>query len=286
MPKRNPQKSHHEWVEINLATIRRLGQVEKEKEDVERENKKLREDKLDRENEIKALKEENSALKRRVQDLEVKNESAEEFSREKPQKIIVSGDSHLKSISQGKLINTTGKTIEFLRTYCSRDDWPWAWKPDVSIASVLLQQVHSRATHLVMTSPTSDITNLGKLDPEIRLHWIDLSAKTIISTAEMCLIRFPALKSVTILEHLPRCDSKELNSLRLIANDLIRKEANISIMRSQISVAFNEMEPSSPAEVYQLFGCKGQRGHDGIHLRGPQGPDQLFGTLTRVISSL
>ena len=143
-----------------------------------------------------------------------------------------------------------------------------------------------RATHLVMTSPTSDITNLGKLDPEIRLHWIDLSAKTIISTAEMCLIRFPALKSVTILEHLPRCDSKELNSLRLIANDLIRKEANVSIMRSQISVAFNEMEPSSPAEVYQLFGCQGQRGHDGIHLRGPQGPDQLFGTLTRVISSL
>ena len=60
MPKRNPQKSHHEWVEINLATIRRLGQVEKEKEDVERENKKLREDKLDRENvEMKALKEEN-----------------------------------------------------------------------------------------------------------------------------------------------------------------------------------------------------------------------------------
>ena len=112
MPKRNPQKSHHEWVEINLATIRRLGQVENE------------------------IKEENSALKRRVQDLEVKNESAEEFSREKPQKIIVSGDSHLKSISQGKLINTTGKTIQFLKTYCSRDDWPWAWKPDVSIASV------------------------------------------------------------------------------------------------------------------------------------------------------
>ena len=136
-----------------------------------------------------------------------------------------------------------------------------------------------------MTSPTSDITNLGKLDPEIRLHWIDLSDKTIISTAEMCLIRFPA-KSVTILEHLPRCDSKKLNSLRLIANDLIRKEANVSIMRSQISVAYNDMEPSSPAEVYQLFGCQGQRGHDGIHLRGPQGPDKLFGTLRKVISTL
>ena len=62
MSKKDPQKSHHDWVEVNLATIRRL----------ERENLKLREEKLDRENDIKALKEENIALKRRVQDLELK----------------------------------------------------------------------------------------------------------------------------------------------------------------------------------------------------------------------
>ena len=55
-----------------------------------------------------------------------------------------------------------------------------------------------------MTSPTSDLTNLERLDPTARFHWVELSIKTMISTAEMCLIRFPALKSVTILEHLPR----------------------------------------------------------------------------------
>ena len=66
---------------------------------------------------------------------------------------------------------------------------------------------------------------------------------------------------------------------------LIRQEAKVSLMSSQISVASNEMEPSSLEEVYQLFGNKGQK-WDGIHLRGPGGPEKLFGTLSRVIASL
>ena len=178
-------------------------QVQKELESKERENMKLREDQLQREIE-KDLKEENSILRKKVEDLEGKSKDAEEFLTEKPQKIIVSGDSHLKSVSLQKLSNKTGKDIVFLKTFCSRNDWPWAWKPDISILSVLQKQVHSRATHLLMTSPTSDLTNLERLDPTARFHWVELSIKTMISTAEMCLIRFPALKSVTILEHLPR----------------------------------------------------------------------------------
>ena len=54
-----------------------------------------------------------------------------------------------------------------------------------------------------------------------------------------------------------RCDSKEIDNVRLMANRLIRQEAKVSLMSSQISVASNEMEPSSPKEVYQLFGSKG-----------------------------
>ena len=82
-----------------------------------------------------------------------------------------------------------------------------------------------------------------------------------------------------------RCDSKEIDNLCLMANRLIRKEAKVSLMSSQISVASNEMEPSSLEEVYQLFGNKGQK-WDGIHLRALGGPEKLFGTLSRVIASL
>ena len=98
----------------------------------------------------------------------------------------------------------TGRNIEFVKSFCSRNDLPRAFKPEISIVSTLLKQVDSRATDLLITSPTSDLTNLTQMSQSARVHWIDLSAKTIINTAEMCLIRFPALKNVTILEHLPR----------------------------------------------------------------------------------
>ena len=83
-----------------------------------------------------------------------------------------------------------------------------------------------------------------------------------------------------------RCDSDDLVALRLVANNRIRKEANSSFMRSQISVVFSHMDPHSPTEVVQLFGHRGQLGHEGIHLRGPAGAEKLFQTLCRVISSM
>ena len=105
--------------------------------------------------------------------------------------------------------------IEFVKTFCSRDDWPLAWKPEISIVSVLLQKVDSRATDLLITSLTSDLSNLINMSQAARIHWVDLSAKTVINTAEMALIRFPALKSVTILEHLPRYFLKAFSDFKV-----------------------------------------------------------------------
>ena len=59
-----------------------------------------------------------------------------------------------------------------------------------------------------------------------------------------------------------RCDSDDLVALRLVANNRIRKEANSSFMRSQIAVVSSHMDPHSPTEVVQLFGHRGQLGHD------------------------
>ena len=212
--------SHHEWMEIHLITIGRMVQlekekaelekekaeVEKEKAEVEREKTKLEEEKHEREKALQMSMKENIALKKKVEDLEVNMESAKQFSleMEKPKQVLVCGDSHLKCISLPKLCQVTGRNIEFVKSFCSRNDWPRAFKPEISIVSTLLKQVDSRATDLLITSPTSDLTNLTQMSQSARVHWIDLSAKTIINTAEICLTRFPALKNVTILEHLPR----------------------------------------------------------------------------------
>ena len=191
-------------MEIHLITIGRIVQLEKEKADVEKEKANVEKEKAEVEEELHMLMQENIALKKKVEDLEVNVESAKHFSMEKPKQIVVCGDSHLKCISLTKLSKVTGRNIEFVKSFCSRNDWPRAFKPEISIASTLLKKVDSRATDLLITSPTSDLTNLTQMSQAARVHWVDLSAKTIINTAEMCLIRFPALKNVTILEHLPR----------------------------------------------------------------------------------
>ena len=232
MPKRNPQKSHHEWTEIHLATIRRIVEIEKEKEAVVKNNVKLQEEKtmlekekamlekekamleeekVAREKECEELKKENLALLKKVNNLEdvtEKIEEAERFLAEKQTRVLVSGDFHLKCIPLSKLANGTGKEVSFLKTYCSRNFWPNALKPTTSISSVLLQHANSREavllTHLLMTAPISDVSNLLHMGTSARMNWVDISVKSMIVTAKMCLIRHPGLQKVFIMEYLPK----------------------------------------------------------------------------------
>ena len=208
MPKKNPQLSHHQWMEIHLETIKKITKLEAEKVDLTVENQtlvkdkmKLTEELMEKWKEVEELKNRENVLK---EELEKQTEVAQQFLLPKRKKVLLSGDSHLKAICKEKLEKETGRSIEILKTYNSRDNWPNALKPSISISSVLLENVKSRATNLVLTSPTSDITNLRGMSKSEQIKWIDLSAKTVMSTAETCLIRYPALMKVSIVEHLPR----------------------------------------------------------------------------------
>ena len=179
-------------MEIHLSTISQITKLEQQKEDLLKEKKELEEKVVKREDEVAVLKSQKEKLELRVAHLEEraeKVEDANQFSASKNPNILISGDSHLKLISPERLASETGRKIEMVRTYCSRDYWPWAWRPEISIASVLLKKCNSRATHLLITSPTSDLTNLNQFSHSEQINWVDLSAKSIISTAEMCLIR-------------------------------------------------------------------------------------------------
>ena len=197
MPKKNPQKSHHEWTEIHLATIRGIVEIEKERDAVAKYNVKLQEEKamleeekamleeekVAREKECEELKKENLALLKKVNNLEdvtEKIEEAERFLAEKQTRVLVSGHFVLKCIPLSKLANATGKEVSFLKTYCSRNFWPNALKP------------------------TSDITNLLHMGTSARMNLVDISVKSMIVTVEMCLIHHPGLQKVFKLERLPR----------------------------------------------------------------------------------
>ena len=67
MPKKNPQKNHHEWVQIHLGTISQLTKLGKEKEALEEVNKNLLQD-------IKVLEDLNNKLTKDImeKDREIK----------------------------------------------------------------------------------------------------------------------------------------------------------------------------------------------------------------------
>ena len=67
---------------------------------------------------------------------------------------------------------------------------------------------------------------------------------------------------------------------------MIKKEAEDSVMRSQICVVNHLLEPRSSQDVAELFGWEGQKGYDGIHLRGRLGAEMLFKSLSTIIKRI
>ena len=151
MPKKNPQKSHNEWTEIHLITIRQLVKIQSEKEDLETKKVKLEEEKAQQEEENVKLRGENLKLQEEKvrKEMELRKyicaeeektnmqEDAKQFSAEKPIKVLISGDSHLNNIPMGKLSTVTGREVTRIKTYCSRNFWPGALKLEHKTCDIL-----------------------------------------------------------------------------------------------------------------------------------------------------
>ena len=178
--KKNPQLTHHEWVSIHNETLSQLTKALNENESLKEK--------------IAVLENEKMALR----------EATENFLESKTTRILLTGDSHLKKISSENLERHTGRKIIKAPAYCSRSDWHGAYYPSSSLVNAVKNNVDDSITHIIMTAPTSDITNVRECDPATRLIFADLSAKSMISTAEWALINYPALQRVYIMEHLPR----------------------------------------------------------------------------------
>ena len=132
------------------------------------------------------------------------HEEVESFLKRRPIKVLLTGDSHLKSISIDRLSEETKIDVQHVKTYNSRLYYPNARFPLVSIANVLQERIDHETTHIVITAPTSDLTNVKEMDFNAQEAWADLSAKTIVLVAEWCLIHYARLRQVILMDHLPR----------------------------------------------------------------------------------
>ena len=202
--KNNPKLSNDQWLEVQKEQIKMVTKVKDENEKLKLKVQKLEE----RAALVVKLQCENEKLKEKNQMLEAqllgKNQEACKFLARKAQKVLITGDSHLKSISVDRLKAETKINLEIKKTYCSIINYPGSKFPLVAISSVLQHKIDPAITHLVITAPTSDLTNVSMMDWAAKRAWAELSAKYLILISEWCLIHYISLQQVVLMLHLPR----------------------------------------------------------------------------------
>ena len=202
--KNNPKLSHDQWLLVQKEQIKMITKLQEDKDELKRRVKEL-EEALKKNEEVK---EENEQMKKKVKELEEeiceRCGEVEVFLEQKVRKVLITGDSHLKCISTERLKSDTKTNVTFAKTYCSRVNYPGSKFPKVAISNVLQSRFDRETTHLVMTAPTSDLTNLSEMDQNAKQAWADLSARTLVLIAEWCLIHYSSLQQVVIMDHLPR----------------------------------------------------------------------------------
>ena len=226
--KNNPKLSHDQWLLVQKEQIKMITKLQEDKdelksrvkeleealkknEEVKEENEKMKKKVEELEEELKRneeVKEQNEQMKKKVKELEEeiceRCGEVEVFLEQKVRKVLITGDSHMKCISTERLKSDTKTNVTFAKTYCSRVNYPGSKFPKVAISNVLQSKVDQETTHLVMTAPTSDLTNLSEMDQNAKQAWADLSARTLVLIAEWCLIHYSSLQQVVIMDHLPR----------------------------------------------------------------------------------
>ena len=196
--------SHDLLLLVQKEQIKMITKLQEDKDELKSRVKEL-EEALKKNEEVK---EENEKIKKKVEELEEeiceRCGEVEVFLEQKVRKVLITGDSHLKCISTERLKSDTKTNVTFAKTYCSRVNYPGSKFPKVAISNVLQSRFDRETTHLVMTAPTSDLTNLSEMDQNAKQAWADLSARTLVLIAEWCLIHYSSLQQVVIMDHLPR----------------------------------------------------------------------------------
>ena len=142
---------------------------------------------------------------------------------------------------------------------------------DVGLSICLATRAY---THLVLLSPTSDLTNLGEVPQDQHRELAKRSASNMYHTMVRALATTPSLEKVSIFEMFPRADSVLLSTLTLIYNTTLRElVANSPLSQaSKITVLGHPtLTTSSEAKKEAMFGLPSRRGCDGIHFRGAEG---------------
>ena len=184
-------------------------------------------------------------------------------------KVLFIGDSVGHNTEFGELEWATKCRMRTVKAYSSAKNgtarWPSKNFADVTPPALWDTREDDPYTHLVLSAPTVDISNLdtSKLTDNDNLEefheHVILSCKNMIRTAETALKTHPNLDKVVIMEHAPRFDSAHVDPLGLkpdlakFANITLRQLWFISPMKNKLQIGNHRLNyiSNNVSEYYQ-----------------------------------
>ena len=157
------------------------------------------------------------------------------------------------------------------RAYNSAPNWPGSKFPESNFWEVVPKLLGTRAfTHLVLLSPTSDLTNLTRVEEKYHEDMAQQSALNMFHTMVKALATTPSLKKITMFKMPPRTDSTHLSSLATTYNLTLQELVAASPYGERITVVGHPVLTTSTRRE-AMFGLASNPRTDGIHFRGKEG---------------
>ena len=145
----------------------------------------------------------------------------------KKPKVLYLGDSLAHNADIAWIEKETQCRIRTKKAYSSGHsrNAKWPQKNFVDVSQAALSETHNddKFSHLILSAPTVDISNLDTSelrkndDIVVFKQKVELSCENMVSIATNALFEHPEIKKVTLMEHAPRHDTAASDPTRLKA---------------------------------------------------------------------
>ena len=210
--------------------------------------------------------------------------------------VLFVGDSIAHNSNFRKLEHVTNTTIKTSKAYSSVWDDGARFK-HLNVKDVVQDELcKGDVDHLVLAAPTVDISNLdtSKVKPsdstEIFKQKVGISCQNMINVAQDALEKHSGIKNVTILNHSPRFDTRQVDPVGLkpnlanFANNYLLELWLDSPHKNNIFIGSHSLESS--ANVRKERYTDDRTGwYDGVHLYGSSGKTAYTESVLNILLS-
>ena len=218
---------------------------------------------------------------------------------EKP-RVLYIGDSVGHNANFASLEISTESRIKTAKAYSSVEDqkarWPRKNFSDVTPA-VINTFKEDAYTHLVLSAPTVDISNMNTANLtaedniEVFKHKVIASCHNMISVAENACKSHPELTKVVIMDHAPRYDTHDVDptglkpKLATFANATLAQMWHSSDMKDRIHIGKHNLDCTDD-QIEVRYRSEQTARYDGVHLYGSQGRISYTNSVLQILKSV